>query len=1073
MSIDGGVWRSIDVSLNADVNGYIGGLERSSTATVAFGEKVRAATTNVDRLDSASKKLGKFGSTMTRDVTLPMAAAGAVAVVAADRYNTTFTKMVSLAGVASTEVDGLKKTIDGLAHTTGKSPQELAEAFYFIRSAGLEGQQAIDALTVSAKASALGMGDTAQVADAVTSALIAYKREGLSAAQATDVLAAAVTAGKGEASEFAPQLGRLLPVAEQLGIGFDEVSGSLAYLTKVGGDTSRASSQLFAILAGLVRPSQQGADELDRVGLSADKLRQVVATQGLLPALQLLQKAFQGNGEAMGRVFEDRDALVAVFNLLNNGGREAKQVLDEVSGSAGLLGEKFDGLSKTDEFKLTQDIADLKRVLIDVGDELIPIVGGVAKGFAGVLGVIDRLPGPLKATLFGLAAIAAIIGPAAKGLGLLTGGLSTLVKVAKSEQIAGLVAKLRGVETGAEGASGAVSGLLASMGPGGVAAAVAGLSVLSFTFLKMQSDARHAKDNIRDMQDQIANGGSPAQVAITKLAKTLAGQDGGFSGLGGSSDHFRKMLDEVGLSATEAAKAITGPEREWKKLKSELEDKPIDRRQLREFITNLEKMREQSAGATDAARIQKRLERELGVQTDDTASSTKGLTDATIENTAAADANNNKIVDAIDKRRQLFDAQQAERSAEADTREAVADLAKAQAAARGDSDEYRAAKERIVEAERSAADAARNTREAQQALTEAYKEAQDKLDSLERSRKGAIIAEERAKDRLAEARQQLKDTMGDPTKTPAERRDAYLSYLEAQLGLQDAQKASKDSAEKLDEAQRKGIEGSDQVVAAKQRLTDALDAQRQAEQRVGQASADAAKVLSDAKDKVAAAAKRVDEAILREADAHAKVVELTKGATKAAKDYIETLKRRAALLDPNSQFRKDLDSYIADLERISALEGTGTTNDGKASLGNDAPPGIINAEHRWGGIDVAFGAGGTTPAHITGRTRIKYGEPGTGGEAYVPRLGDYGRSTSILDIAAGWYGGSFVPHSALAQRAPMLALALGSGGLSAADVVAIVEAMNRPNVNVDARGSHMDPDTVVRRARHAFAFPRG
>ena len=41
---------------------------------------------------------------------------------------------------------------------------------------------------------------------------------------------------------------------------------------------------------------------------------------------------------------------------------------------------------------------------------------------------------------------------------------------------------------------------------------------------------------------------------------------------------------------------------------------------------------------------------------------------------------------------------------------------------------------------------------------------------------------------------------------------------------------------------------------------------------------------------------------------------------------------------------------------------------------------------------------------------IWWDELATGGEAYVPRFGNKGRSTSILAIAAGWYGLSLVPQ---------------------------------------------------------------
>jgi hypothetical protein len=41
--------------------------------------------------------------------------------------------------------------------------------------------------------------------------------------------------------------------------------------------------------------------------------------------------------------------------------------------------------------------------------------------------------------------------------------------------------------------------------------------------------------------------------------------------------------------------------------------------------------------------------------------------------------------------------------------------------------------------------------------------------------------------------------------------------------------------------------------------------------------------------------------------------------------------------------------------------------------------------------------------------RYSWAEPATGGEAFVPKNGEYGRSMSIISTAAGWYGASVVP----------------------------------------------------------------
>lgn len=51
---------------------------------------------------------------------------------------------------------------------------------------------------------------------------------------------------------------------------------------------------------------------------------------------------------------------------------------------------------------------------------------------------------------------------------------------------------------------------------------------------------------------------------------------------------------------------------------------------------------------------------------------------------------------------------------------------------------------------------------------------------------------------------------------------------------------------------------------------------------------------------------------------------------------------------------------------------------------------------------------------VSSGARYAFAEPSTGGEAFVPKRGDYGRSTSIIDEAARWYGGSFTPGRAAA-----------------------------------------------------------
>jgi len=89
----------------------------------------------------------------------------------------------------------------------------------------------------------------------------------------------------------------------------------------------------------------------------------------------------------------------------------------------------------------------------------------------------------------------------------------------------------------------------------------------------------------------------------------------------------------------------------------------------------------------------------------------------------------------------------------------------------------------------------------------------------------------------------------------------------------------------------------------------------------------------------------------------------------------------------------------------------------------------LNKNQRWGGIDYAMAAGGAIEAHYVTSPTVLYGERETGGEAFIPRLGDRGRSMQILETAASWYGADVVPRGSRAAMVAASATAGGGGGM--------------------------------------------
>lgn len=335
-------------------------------------------------LNATTSKMTQFGAAVKGPLVAGAVAAGAAAVKLAVDYESSFAQMEGLVGVPTAELEQFDAAIRNLAGETAKAPQELAEAMFFITSAGLEGADALDALEMSAKASAAGLGDTSTVADAVTSAMNAYGPSVLSASQATDILVATVREGKVEADQVASSLGRVIPVAAEMGISFDQVGASIAAMTRLGLDAAESTTALRSIMTTLIRPSQEAEETLAQFGTSSAELRAKVQDEGLLSVLLDLKNRFGENETALGKVFPNVRALSGALNLVGNNAEEAEAIFAALTDTTGATENAFQTVSETAGFKLQQAMAEMQVALIDIGDALVPAVVGVAK-FAAAL----------------------------------------------------------------------------------------------------------------------------------------------------------------------------------------------------------------------------------------------------------------------------------------------------------------------------------------------------------------------------------------------------------------------------------------------------------------------------------------------------------------------------------------------------------------------------------------------------------------------------------------------------------------------------------------------------------------
>lgn len=418
---------------------------------------VKGQLAEVER-SAKSLSLQAAGANLNQYVTAPLVDAGKAAIGLATGFDASMNKIVALVGIGREQVTAWKDDVTSISLETGVAERELADALFFITSAGLRGAEAMDALRASAMAADAGLGETKVIADAVTSAMNAYGSETLSAGQATAVLVAAVREGKMPAEALAGSIGRILPLAAEMGISFDQVGAAIASMTRLGLDANEATTALRGTMAGMIKPSEDASKTLRTFGLTFADLRKVVREQGLLEGLLLLRDRIGDNDVAMTKIFPNVRALTGVLNLVGQNADEARQIFANLAQVTEQdLVDAFEAAQEAASDKFEDALNALNIALRKIGDVILPIVVPAVERLTQI--VIDAAKGwdslsqPMKLAILSFAAIVAAVGPAVLGLGVLTAVLGALlsplglVTIAVAVLAAAFIADFGGIRT--------------------------------------------------------------------------------------------------------------------------------------------------------------------------------------------------------------------------------------------------------------------------------------------------------------------------------------------------------------------------------------------------------------------------------------------------------------------------------------------------------------------------------------------------------------------------------------------------------------------------------------------------
>lgn len=246
--------------------------------------------------------------------------------------------------------------------------------------------------------------------------------------------------------------------------------------------------------------------------------------------------------------------------------------------------------------------------------------------------------------------------------------------------------------------------------------------------------------------------------------------------------------------------------------------------------------------------------------------------------------------------RQISQAEQgvadAVRSASESNRRAKQQLAVAVQQA---ADQQRQAAEQVRRAEDSLADAQRSARQAQEDLNQARRDAAQDLAELTDRLANAELSERDAVLSVEEARQRLQAVQAQGANASLlEQQRAQLAYDQAVQRLKEAQSETKNLTAEKKAADKAGVEGSETVRDAQERLRQADEAVADQQRELARAREDAARQQVEAQQAVAEAQRNVARTQEDGARSVARAQEQLSSAQESAADSIASAQRQIA-----------------------------------------------------------------------------------------------------------------------------------------------------------------------------------
>lgn len=439
------------------------------------------------KLKSAGKSMDQAGQTMTRKVTLPLAAVGGIATKVGSDFEAGMSKVGAVSGASAKDMDKLEKKAREMGATTIFSAKEASDAFYYMSLAGWDAQQSMDGIAGVMDLAAASGEDLALVSDIVTDGLTAFGLEAKDAGRMADVLASASANANTDVNGLGNAFKYAAPVAGALGYSIEDTSKAIGLMSNAGIKGEKAGTALRTMMTNLASPTKNMKKQMDKLGIS------LTDSNGEMKSLDTimldLRKSFKHldkdqQAAAASTIF-GKEAMSGALAIVNASESDYKKLSKAIAESEGSAKKMADVMQDNLQGSLKELQSMAEDLFITMYKNLKPSIESVVDSAKDLTQWFANLSPETQKNIVQFGLLAAAAGPVLSVTGKLTFGVGALM------QGVGGLTKAIGLSKGV--------GLLGSMsmlGPGAVAGvAIAGAVGLGAAIYKTQKRADKATES--------------------------------------------------------------------------------------------------------------------------------------------------------------------------------------------------------------------------------------------------------------------------------------------------------------------------------------------------------------------------------------------------------------------------------------------------------------------------------------------------------------------------------------------------------------------------------------------------